>query len=205
MAQTSLQFGGCPADDKGVAPPGIENAARHGRDGEAGFSLIELLMVLLLLTLVMGASLSLLEKTWRQTPRDLEWNYAMQDTRTAMYRMTRELRQATNLSLISGYRVSGDVVLNGQTQHVLWQCDIGITCTRSATVAPAAAPAQGAGGVVMIRNVQNTTLSPQVPVFSQPATTFLQVVVKVRAAGAVNAGSASHTVTFTDGFDGRNL
>jgi hypothetical protein len=29
--------------------------------------------------------------------------------------------------------------------------------------------------------------------------------VKVRAAGARDVGSASHTVTFTDGFNGRNL
>jgi Tfp pilus assembly protein PilW len=200
-----LRFGARAADNPGVDPGGTDNPAPHGRDGEAGSSLVELLMVLLMLTVVVGASLSLLEKTWQQTPRDLEWNATMQDTRTAMYRMTRELRQATNLTLISGYSVSGDVVLSGQTQHVLWQCDIGTTCTRSATVAPAAPPGQGAGGAPMISNVQNKTLSPQVPVFSQPSTTYFQVVMKVRAAGAMAAGSTSHTVTFTDGFDGRNL
>ena len=191
-------------DNTGVDPGGIDHA-RQWRDGEAGWSLVEVLMVLLLLSIVVGSTLSLLEKTWAQTPRDLEWNYTIQDTRTAVYRMTRELRQATNVTLISGYRISGDVVLSGQTQHVLWQCDIGTTCTRSATVAPAAPPAQGAGGAVMIRYVENTTQAPQVPVFTQPSTKFFQVVVKVRAAGARDVGTASHTVTFTDGFDGRNL
>jgi hypothetical protein len=57
----------------------------------------------------------------------------------------------------------------------------------------------------MIRYVENTTQAPQVPVFTQPSTKFFQVVVKVRAAGARDVGTASHTVTFTDGFDGRNL
>jgi hypothetical protein len=155
---------------------------------------------------VLGATVSMLTTAWKVVPGDIEWNHTIEDSQTSLYRMTRELRQGTNLTIISGYRFSADVVLAGQTQHVLWQCDIASTCTRKSTVAPAAAPAQGAGGTTMIGNVQNASLSPAVPMFTQPTTNYFQVVLKVKSTGSVAAATSkrSHTITFTDGFYGRN-
>jgi type II secretory pathway pseudopilin PulG len=169
------------------------------REGQAGWTLVELLIGTSILSVVMGAVLALLSTTWANQPADQEWNHQVEDTRTGVYRMTRDLRQGTSISLLSAYRMSADVRLNGVTTHVLYQCDLGSVCTRkSSTGAP---PSPGAGGDVIASHVRNVTNG--VPVFTQPAPGYFKVTVQASATGTYTT-NASHTLTYTDGFFARN-
>ena len=117
--------------------------------------------------------------------------------------MTRELRQGLNVTLVTGYVVSADVVVSGATQHVLYQCDLSSSCTRKSTTAPAAAPTRGAGGAPVISNLQNYTLTVPVPVFTAPVSRYWKVTVIIRSAGALTTGH-THNVSLSDGFYARN-
>ena len=152
-----------------------------------------------ILSVVMGAVLSLLATTWAKQPADQEWNHQVEDTRTGVYRMTRDLRQGTSITVLSAYRMSADVRLNGVTQHLLYQCDLSGVCTRKAS--SGAPPSPGPGGAVMTRHVVN--VANGVPVFTQPSPGYFKVTVQASATGAYKT-NASHTLTYTDGFYARN-
>jgi Tfp pilus assembly protein PilW len=169
--------------------------------GQAGFSLVEQLIALVLLTTVMGATLTALESMLRSTPANEEWNHTVADTQAGLFRMTRELRQGFNVTLVTEYVASADVVVNGATRHVLYQCDLSSACTRKFTTAPTAAPARGAGGETLMGNVQSYT--EKKPVYTSPASKYFQIAVIVRSAGSVKTAH-THNITLTDGFFARN-
>jgi prepilin-type N-terminal cleavage/methylation domain-containing protein len=171
---------------------------------QAGFTLVEQLVSMVILAIIVGATLTALETMMKAAPADQEWNQTVADTQAGIYRMTRELRQGTNVTLVTGYVVSADVVVGGATQHVLYQCDLSSTCTRKATTAPAAAPVRGAGGAPVVKYLQSYTLEK--PVFTSPSSKYFEVKVIVRSAGAVTTAQTkhSHSVSLTDGFYARN-
>jgi prepilin-type N-terminal cleavage/methylation domain-containing protein len=168
-------------------------------EDQEGFTLVELLVTMLLLTIVLGATLNVLDSLTSAAPAEQEWSHTMADTQTAAYRMTRELRQATTLSLITPYVVSADIAASGTTSHVLYECDLNSSCTRKASTA--SAPTRGAGGEKLIGAVQNLALSS--PVFTQ-AGKYFQVTLKVRSASTLTTAHA-HVMTYSDGFLARNL
>jgi prepilin-type N-terminal cleavage/methylation domain-containing protein len=174
--------------------------ARVHLRAQHAFSLVELLISLLLLTIVLGAAISVLATTYDIAPDDIERTHQVQETRTSVYRMTRELRQATTLTMIDGYRMYGTVTLNGTVQNVLWRCDQSNTCTRETSASAIAATSTA--GIVQIRNLRNQVVSPNVPVFTNPTTDYYQVQIQVRSIGARKG--KFHTVVFRDGFYGRN-
>ncbi len=168
---------------------------------QSGFTLVEQLVAMLLLAIVTGFTLSVLESMMRAAPADQEWTHTVANTQVGVYRMTRDLRQGLNVTLVTGYVASADVVVKGATQHVLYQCDLGSSCTRKSTTAPTAAPERGAGGAPVIANLQNFSLGT--PVFTSPSSKYFKVVVIVRSAGSLKTAH-THTVTLTDGFFARN-
>jgi type II secretory pathway pseudopilin PulG len=168
---------------------------------QAGFTLVEQLVAFVALGLVVGATLTVLNSLMRAAPVDQEWGHTIANTQAGMYTMTRELRQGTNVTLVTGYVMSADVLVNGATQHVLYQCDLGNYCTRKSTTAPTAAPSRGAGGTTLMSNVENNALGTVV--FTSPASKYYQLQVIVRSAGALKTAH-THNVTLTDGFFARN-
>jgi prepilin-type N-terminal cleavage/methylation domain-containing protein len=169
---------------------------------QAGFTLIEQLVAMVILAIVVGATLTALDTLMRASPADQEWSHTVANTQSGIYRMTRELRQGVNFSVLSaGYAISADVVKGGATTHVLYQCNQSKTCTRKSTTAPTAAPTTGAGGTTVISSVENVALST--PSFESPSSKYYQVKVIVRSAGAVTT-KHTHNVTLTDGFYARN-
>ena len=171
---------------------------------QAGFTLVEQLVSMVVLAIIVGATLTALESMMKAAPADQEWSQTVADTQAGIYRMTRELRQGTNVTLVTGYVVSADVLVGGATQHVLYQCDLGSSCTRKSTTAPTAAPARGAGGAPVINYLQNYSLEQ--PVFTSPSSKYFEVKVIVRSAGAITTAQTkhSHNVSLTDGFYARN-
>ena len=86
------------------------NAAKRIRGEEAGYSLIELMIVASMMVVVLGAVLSLGDAAQRSTPKDLERAHAIRDTQVGLHRMTRELRQAHAARLQLGLRDRGQGV-----------------------------------------------------------------------------------------------
>jgi prepilin-type N-terminal cleavage/methylation domain-containing protein len=168
---------------------------------QAGFTLIEQVIAMGVFAIVMAITLGALESMLRAAPAAQEWAHTVSDTQAGIYRMTRELRQGLNVTLVTGYVVSADVVVGGATQHVLYQCDLSSSCTRKSTTAPTAAPSRGAGGATVISNLQNYSLGTAV--FTSPASRYYKVAVIIRSAGALTT-QHTHNVSLTDGFFARN-
>jgi prepilin-type N-terminal cleavage/methylation domain-containing protein len=183
---------------RGRASTGRARAFLQAQDG---FTLVEQLITVALLSIVVGATLTVLDSMLRSAPGNAEWSHTVADTQAGLSRMTRELRQATNVTLVTPYVASADVLIGGSTRHVLYQCDLSSSCTRESTTAPAAPPSRGAGGALLIGNLQNYTLGT--PVFVSPASRYYQVQVIVRSAGALKTAH-THNVRLTDGFLARN-
>jgi prepilin-type N-terminal cleavage/methylation domain-containing protein len=173
-----------------------------------GFTLIEQLVAMVILAIVIGATLTALETLMRAAPADQEWGHTVSETQSGLYRMTRELRQGTSMTLVTGYVMSADVAVSGKTVHVLYQCDLSSSCTRKSTIAPAAAPARGAGGAPVIGlgatgggYLKNLALTK--PVFTESASKYFKVEVIVNSAGPLTT-KHTHNVTLVDGFFARN-
>jgi hypothetical protein len=163
---------------------------------------MEQLITMVIFVVVLGVTLTALETLMRVQPADQEWSHTVANTQAGLFRMTRELRQGLNVTLVTGYVMSADVIISGATEHVLYQCDLNSSCTRKSTTAPAAAPARGASGAVtLISNVQNVSLGT--PVFTSPSSRDYQVALLVRSAGALTTAH-THNVSLTDGFFARN-
>jgi prepilin-type N-terminal cleavage/methylation domain-containing protein len=174
---------------------------RERLQGQGGFTLLEQLVAMLILSTMIGATLTVLDTMLRAAPAGQEWTHTVANTQAGIYRMTRELRQGLIVTLVTPYVVSADVVVSGKTQHVLYQCDLSSSCTRKTTTAPTAAPSRGAGGALVIGNLQSYSLGT--PVFTSPSSKYFQVTVIVRSAGELTT-KHTHNVTLVDGFFARN-
>jgi prepilin-type N-terminal cleavage/methylation domain-containing protein len=174
---------------------------RKRLSAQAGFSLVEQLVTMVLLSVVVGLTLTALETLVRAAPANQEWAHTVADTQAGLYQITRELRQGSNVTLVTPYVASADVVTKSGTLHVLYQCDLNSSCTRKSTTAPTAAPTRGAGGAVFVKSLQSFTLGT--PVFTSPSAKYFQVAVIVRSAGTLSTVN-THNVTLTDGFFARN-
>ena len=168
---------------------------------QAGFSLVEQLVTMVLLSVVVGLTLTALETLVKAAPANQEWAHTVADAQAGVYQITRELRQGVNVTLVTPYVASGDVVTKAGTLHVLYECDLSSSCKRKVTTAPAAAPTRGAGGAPIIKSLQSYTLAT--PVFTTPSSKYFQVAVIVRSAGTLTTAN-THNVTLTDGFFTRN-
>ena len=148
-----------------------------------------------ILPVILGAILSLSETTARLAPDDDERALLMDETRTGVYRMSRELRQATGNVSISAYAASFSI---GATA-ITYDCSApqpGVPgrsrCTRRAGSAPAA-PVLG-----HVLNSANST-----PVFARTGN-YVEIRLQVAAAGDRKAGH-DHTITLEDGAFMRNI
>ena len=148
-----------------------------------------------ILSVVLGAILSLSSATAQLAPNDEERAHQIDDARAGVYRMTRELRQARQFVSSSSYSIT--VVLTAGT--VTYTCNNphpSITgrsrCTRSlngGTAAPV---------IDHLTNVANNR-----PVFTRSGN-YVAVNARVAASGDRRDGHR-HTLTFEDGFYMRNV
>ena len=161
---------------------------------ERGISLIEVLMVASLLSVVLGAILSLGETTGRLAPADDERANVMDQARTGLYSMTRELRQANSVTSVSSYSI--DVQAGGQP--------VNYTCNAThPTIAGRSICTRTGGGrtTTVVDHVVNQAQGTSV--FARSGD-FLSVTLKVAAAGDRGDGHKS-TLTLDDGLYLRNL
>ncbi len=148
-----------------------------------------------LLSVVLGAILVLSDTTAQLAPNDDERALMMQETRTGVETLTKEVRQATAVSSVS----SNAITFSIGSRTITYDCtpaQAGFTgrtrCTR-----------QEAGGAptTAISHVLNQANG--VPVFTQTGN-YVSVKVQVAAAGERLEGH-KHTITLDDGAYMRNL
>lgn len=91
--------------------------------GDAGFTVVEVLVVSMTLSFVLVALISLASTTQQQAPKDEERVHALRTAQVGLHRMTRELRQSYDFVSWSAYVVDANVRVNGVDKRVVYKCD----------------------------------------------------------------------------------
>ena len=186
-------------------------ALRRRAADERGFSLIEVLMVFLVLSVILSAILGVLDATHKSAPRDQERGDVIRETQTGMQRMTRELRHAYKVTSAGQWSITAATYSNGTTTTVTYDCSV-VDPTRSEYRMCARTAASGSTGPV----VRRVLLLPPAgggsppPVFEYGTNAAgridrVDVSLVTSATGDRTDNYASHNVTLRDGFYLRNV
>jgi prepilin-type N-terminal cleavage/methylation domain-containing protein len=133
--------------------------ARRGR--EDGFTLIELIVVMALSTLVLGAMLTVLYTSQQVQAADAEWAQVMQEGRAGLSRMTREIRQASQITTHEAGAIEFLATIGATEWKIKYECGVsqsGTTyheCVRKAVEGKAGA--LPSTGTPIARDVLNPT------------------------------------------------
>jgi hypothetical protein len=177
------------------------------RDG-AGFTLVELLVASSAGIIVLSATFAVLETSQRVQARDAEWAIGLQEDRTGLARMVRDIRQATELEEAKPGAITFAATLGGKPWEIKYACGVtqaGTTyteCERLAAEKPKALPTSGP---VIVKNLLNGS-----EVFSYlPAVEPKLVTVKLKlpAKGTLkqtNSNGFKHEIVLEDGAFMRN-
>jgi prepilin-type N-terminal cleavage/methylation domain-containing protein len=95
---------------------------RLGREG--GFTLIELLVVMAVATVVLGAIMTLLYTSQQVQAGDAEWAQVMQEGRTGLSRMTREIRQASEIKTHEAGTIEFLATVKGTVWKIKYECGV---------------------------------------------------------------------------------
>jgi prepilin-type N-terminal cleavage/methylation domain-containing protein len=136
---------------------------RCGLATEEGFTLVELLVAIAIFIVITSATLAVLDVAARSQSRDQAYAQEITGTQTALARAVHDLRQATAFQQVSANVVQFQVVANGSTYNVKYDCtapdSLGSSytrCARTQAVAPASPPAAGsAAGGLDIQHITN--------------------------------------------------
>ncbi len=177
---------------------------------EQGYTLIEVLVVLSILSAVAGLLMAPLVLGQREQTRDANYAFAQQDARNGLDAMVSQIRQATSIISSGPNFVEMTVTLGGVAEHVLYECDIpqpGTAyreCMRAQSAAGSPLPPL-TGAAVGLTNLTNGTVSS--PVFSfgpDPiAPYYMTATVSIPASDGA-AGGLSHSIVLSDGALMRN-
>lgn len=186
---------------------------RLSRD-EAGFTLTELLVTMSLLSIVMAATLGLLDTQAKVTPRETERAHAIRDAQVGLHGMTRELRQATSIITATPSQMVVELAKGGVQRRVGYKCDERpvvddpsnpyddgyLRCSRLEGPAGAALPSY-VDGTSVIERLQNPNVFTYSPSAADP--TYASVRVIVHSRGVRKEGSG-YLITLDDGIFLRN-
>jgi prepilin-type N-terminal cleavage/methylation domain-containing protein len=170
---------------------------------QRGFTLIETLVAASLMTVLLGAVLSMSATSQKIAPKDQERAYGLQDAQTGLYSMTRELRQSYGINAITATQMDVNVRKGGVAKRVVYDCNQ--TSAKVATMKQCSRW-EVVGGIA-------GTKVPVVPIISSatftytPSSgtpTFVQVKINIPAKGELKIGDR-HTLVLDDGFYMRNL
>jgi type II secretory pathway pseudopilin PulG len=197
----------CPLCGIGPVLPSLETAHRDSRpdaarNGEAGYALVELVVVASLLIIVLGAILALGETTQRIAPKESERAHVIREAQVGLHRMTRELRHAYQTPTVSGSAMQANVLgTGGTTRTVRYDCDEAHPSDAAYTRCLRQVLSGGSwstGEVVIDRVLNGTT------VFSSTPPDYVGARVEVAARGDLKDGY-DHRVILEDGIYMRNL
>jgi type II secretory pathway pseudopilin PulG len=174
---------------------------------DSGWSLIELLAVLGIMTVVLGAILGLLETSTRLAPQDRERALAIREGQVGVHRMVAELRQGVPAAGTTPSQDPSnqlDLVVKGVS--IRYDCSVAIASTSYHQCKRYVINADGSlgTGVIVVPRLANGTDAK--PVFYPNAAvppTYYEVKVEVPEKGERSSGYAGSMV-FNDGFYLRN-
>jgi type II secretory pathway pseudopilin PulG len=177
----------------------LENAHRDKRSpgvrrGEAGYALIELLVVASLLVIVLGAILTLGETSQRVAPKESERANVIREAQVGLHRMTRELRHAYEDVAVTPSTMAADVLGRDGVSY-----DCSQPHPTNANYTRCLRYVNGVGGEVVIDRVLNGDA-----VFTLTPPDYVHATVEVNAGGDLKNGY-DHPILLEDGFYMRNL
>jgi type II secretory pathway pseudopilin PulG len=190
----------------------LENAQRDqrpadARGGEAGYALTELLVVMSLLAIVLGAVLAFGETAQRIGPRESERAHVIHEAQVGLHRMTRELRHAYEDVTVSGPRIQADVLMASGSRTVSYECDRPHPTDSAYTRCLRFLGSSAEGEVVVDRVLNGTSVFEAHNLDAASGDTrldYVRAVVEVAARGDLKNGYGNRIV-LDDGFYMRNL
>lgn len=164
---------------------------------EDGFSLIELMVAGLLSIVVLGAVLSMFERSAHNAPDDNEATRAVHEVQVGLDGMVRELRQATSLASVTATSATIGIA-DGRT--VTYNCGLADPDDSNFTYCRRT-DSSGQSGSVLRRLSMGTD-----PVFEQNGPSYLRVSVRTPSQGErTRQGERDHFVELDDAVYMRNL
>lgn len=175
---------------------------------QEGFTLIEALLAAALSTIVFGAVLSALTTSQHTESRDQEWGLVIQEGRTGLAQMAREMRQAYSIRSDSHNAIDFYATIGGKSYEISYNClekEPGTEynrCMRRAAEfkagkAPSAEEVASKSGEPVIRYVMNGTEAEKSEVVfkeytpNQIAPDLVTVKVILPAAGTLKLADAA--------------
>lgn len=147
------------------------SAAERGR-GSDGFTVVELIITSALLALILAVIFASLEQVVTSEAYSADRTASIDSMRLALNRMTRELRQASNVddATSTASHLEFDTYVNGASRHVAYNAS-GTTLTRTV----------GTGNAVtVLTGLASTNLFTYVSAPPVPGAQWVQINVQVR-------------------------
>lgn len=172
---------------------------------QTGYSLTEALIVVVLLIVVMGGTLSLLDTTAQVAPQENERAHAIREAQVGLASMVRELRQARSVEEYSTTRMVVRTPVSGIPVRVEYDCDAA-SITKPELKACRRVQYDDNNNVVNTAYPVDRLLSADVftPTVDNGAVEFVRVRVTVPASGERQQG-LDHKIVLDDGFFLRNV
>jgi prepilin-type N-terminal cleavage/methylation domain-containing protein len=173
--------------------------------GQAGFSLIELIVVMTMLTVAMGAILSVVERTTRLSREDQERAQAIRSAQVELDGVVREARQAFKVNASTGNKLDVSLYRAGTTRRVVFDCTVAhptLAATRRCTRQEVLPDGSLTAARVAIDRVRNATVFTYTP--AAGTTESVAVTVEVPASGERTAPGFKSLIRLNDGFAVRN-
>jgi prepilin-type N-terminal cleavage/methylation domain-containing protein len=181
---------------------GVETTTSRAR--EDGFSLIELIVVMTILTVALGAILTVVERTTRISNEDRERAHAIRSAQVELDRVVREARQAFRVNPSTGNRLDVTLTRGGTTRRVVYDCSVAhptMAATKRCTRQEVLADGSLTAAQVAIDRVRNATVFAYTP--ATGTTEHVAVTIEVPASGDLKRGR-NHLIRLNDGFAVRN-
>ena len=173
--------------------------------GEAGFSLIELIVVMAMLTVALGSILTVVERTTRLSNDDRERAEAIRSAQVELDGVLREARQAFRVNPSSGNMLDISLHRAGTTRRVVFDCSVAhptLADTRRCTRHEILSDGSLTAARVAIDRVRNTSVFAYTP--ATGTTEHVEVTVEVPASGERRGPGFKHLIRLHDGFAVRN-
>jgi competence protein ComGC len=183
----------------------------------AGFALVELLVVALLLPVVLVAVLSVLDTGGSLAPTQVEYSHAVQEGSVGLQGMVREVRQAYNVLGSTPNSIDFLATIDGVDEHIFYGCDQPYPanpsnpyaagyhrCLRVSAPTGSPLPPITTGTVAIDRLLNGTLANPVFTFTPDPISpTYVEAQIQIPARGALAAGP-SHAITLDAGTQLRN-
>lgn len=192
-----------------------------GLGGDAGLTLVELLIATALGLVVLGAVSGLMISSQKTESRNAEWASAIAEGRTGLARMTHDIRQAYDIQSTTFNSIDFYASIGGKSWEIEYDCDVeqpGTTfneCVRRAAEFEDGKPPSSlpSAGEPVIRNVLNGSPAGPPKIFTEFAPTaiapdLVTIQLVVPAAGNLKLADAApyhHDVVLSDAAYIRNM